>query len=131
MKKIIIVIVVLIIIVLGFYFISNKYNAKPVYNQQINTKDISGGPTSSSKNITVDIKNFAFSPQTINVKLGTKITWINNDSVPHTITSDSDNILNSPTISPGELFSFTFDNIGITNYHCNIHKTMKGTIVVE
>ena len=131
MKKIIIVILVLIVIIIGFYFIYNKNNSYSIHNKQINTQDISKGSTVQSGNVIVDIKNFAFNPQILNIKSGTNVSWINNDSVPHTITSDSENILNSPTLAPGESFNFTFTNSGTINYHCNIHRTMNGTIIVE
>ncbi|MFA6999782.1 MAG: cupredoxin domain-containing protein [Candidatus Paceibacterota bacterium] len=122
MKKTIIVIIVLIIVILGIYLVTSKSKSK----------DIPSVDTSSpsSQEIKIDIKNFAFNPETLNVKIGTKVIWTNNDNVAHTVTSDSDNLLNSPTLSPGQSFSFTFTKIGTTNYHCNIHKTMKGSIIV-
>jgi plastocyanin len=59
------------------------------------------------------------------------VTWTNNDSVAHTVTSDSNGLLNSPTLSPGDSYSFTFPNSGSTNYHCNIHTMMRGTVIVQ
>lgn len=87
--------------------------------------------TAELKKITVDIKNFLFNPSVLNIKVGTKVTWVNNDSVSHTVTSDFGNLLNSSTLDPGQSFSFTFTSAGIINYHCAIHPTMKGTVVVN
>ncbi len=60
------------------------------------------GPNSTSENpapapasVTVNIKNFSFNPAALTIKTGTKVIWANNDSAPHTITSDSGNLLNS------------------------------------
>ncbi len=88
-------------------------------------------PTPVSENVTIDIKNFAFNPSVLNIKVGTKVTWTNNDSAPHTITSDSGGILNSATLSTGQSFSFTFTNAGSFSYHCAIHPMMKGSVVVN
>lgn len=133
MKKTIIVIIILVIVILGIYLLTSKSKSKDIpsnIEQVFNTQKVD---TSSplSKVVKIDIKNFAFSPETLNVKIGTKVIWTNNDNVAHTVTSDSDNLLNSPTLSPGQSFSFTFTKIGTTNYHCNIHKTMKGSIIVQ
>ncbi len=79
----------------------------------------------------VSIKNNSFYPSTENITVGTKITWVNNDTVAHTVTSDSGNLLNSGNIAPGQSFSFTFTKPGPVIYHCSIHPTMKGAIVVH
>jgi plastocyanin len=96
------------------------------------TASVSSTPKASvAPKITIDIRNFSFSPATLNIKTGTKVTWVNNDSVSHTVTSDSGNLLNSPTLSPGQSFSFTFTNAGSVNYHCSIHTMMKGSVIVS
>lgn len=131
MKKYIIVLVVLIIIVIGIYLVTS--NNKPKVNQA--STPIVNVPVSqlsdTTSEVTVSIKNLAFNPQTLKVKVGTKVTWINDDPMDHTVTSDSDNILNSPILSSGQSFSFTFTNSGSTNYHCNIHKAMQGAVIIE
>src|SRR3989344_7227913 len=88
-------------------------------------------PAPAPSAVTVDIKNFAFSPGTLTVKTGTKVTWINNDTAPHTVTSDSGTFLNSATLSSGQSFSFAFTSAGSVDYHCRIHPMMKGAVVVE
>ncbi len=124
MKKIIIVFIIIIIAVGAYYFFYGNNNNKS-----------NNVPASTSTNTpaatTVSIKNFSFVPSTLTIKSGTKITWINDDIVAHTVTSDSGNLLDSPALSPGQSFSFTFTSPGSVNYHCNIHKAMKGVIVVE
>jgi plastocyanin len=84
----------------------------------------------------VTIKNFSFNPATLTVKAGTNVTWTNEDSVTHDLTNDAigdiaEGRLFSLDVEPGKTFSFTFNNTGTYNYHCDIHPSMKGAIVVE
>ena len=74
--------------------------------------------------------NLAFNPATLTVKAGTKVTWTNNDSVLHTVTSDSGGVLGSTNIPPGQSFSFTFTAPGTVSYHCAVHPSMKGSVTV-
>jgi plastocyanin len=78
----------------------------------------------------VSIANFAFSPASITVKVGDQVTWTNNDSTTHTVTAD-DNSFSSGDLAPGATFSFTFTKAGTFPYHCSIHTSMKGTVVVQ
>jgi plastocyanin len=77
----------------------------------------------------VSIENFAFNPPNISVAPGTTVTWVNNDTVPHTTTA-SDGTWDSETLQPGESFSFTFDTPGTFPYFCEIHPFMTGTVTV-
>jgi plastocyanin len=79
----------------------------------------------------VAIASFAFSPASLTVAVGTKVTWTNNDSVTHTVTADQGAAFNSGPLSPGQTFSFTFTKAGTYSYHCNIHPSMMATIVVN
>ena len=79
--------------------------------------------------VSVSIRNFAFAPQQISVKAGTKVTWTNNDSTAHTVTSDS-GAFSSGTLNPGSSFSFVFNTPGTFSYHCSIHPSMTATVVV-
>lgn len=78
----------------------------------------------------VIIQNFAFNPATLTVKAGTTVAWTNEDSVSHTITSDS-GAFDSGTLSSGHPFSYTFNTPGNFSYHCSIHKYMKAEVVVK
>jgi plastocyanin len=77
----------------------------------------------------VSIKGFAFNPKSLTVAAGTTVVWTNNDKVAHTSTSDT-GIWDSGHIQPGKTFSHTFATAGTFSYHCNIHPSMKGSIVV-
>lgn len=71
----------------------------------------------------------AFSPNPLNVSVGTTVTWLNNDGTAHTSTSDG-GAWSSPIIAPGGQFSFTFQSAGTFPYHCMIHPNMVGTVSV-
>jgi plastocyanin len=78
----------------------------------------------------VNISNFAFVPSMLTVSVGTTVTWTNNDSVSHTVTS-LDDLFDSGDIAPGATFSHTFEQKGTFNYQCTIHPFMTGEIIVE
>jgi plastocyanin len=80
---------------------------------------------------TVTIKNFAFSPSVLTVSSGTTVTWVNEDSTVHTVTSDSGSELNSGEVPSGQSYTHTFNTAGTFSYHCSIHTSMKAQIVVE
>jgi plastocyanin len=61
--------------------------------------------------------------------VGSTITWMNNDSTQHTVTSDTSQF-DSGILAPGGMFAFTFTQPGTFTYHCNIHTFMKGTVTV-
>jgi plastocyanin len=100
-----------------------------------------GGGTSvsivpGSSSLTTD----AFSPNPIQVSVGNTVTWTNNDSQPHTVTSGSngqpDNKFNSspnfsPLLNQGQTFSFTFTEAGDYPYFCMLHPNMVGTVNVS
>jgi plastocyanin len=79
--------------------------------------------------VDVTIKNFAFDPPTITVKVGTTVVWTNQDSANHSITSDT-GIWDSGGIAQGGTYTRVFDTLGTFTYKCGIHPTMKGTIIV-
>lgn len=89
-----------------------------------------GATVTNSNNVAVAIKNFAFTPPSLQVKAGTKVTWTNNDTAPHTVTSVTGGTLNSPQLATGESYSFTFTKAGTYSYYCSVHPNMKGTVVV-
>lgn len=82
------------------------------------------------QNVMVSIQDFAFNPPDITVAPGTTVTWVNNDSAPHTTTAD-DETWDSETLQPGESFSFTFDMPGTFPYFCELHPFMTGSVTVS
>ena len=77
-------------------------------------------------------------PDITNVSTGSNVTWINNDSQFHTITSgtepDDPNVgqkFDSEALSPKETFSYISNETGTIPYFCQIHPTMKGKLIVS
>ena len=72
-----------------------------------------------------------FVPQVTVIDVGDTVTWTNYDSVPHTVTSTTDNFnVSSPMMQKGDTFSFTFTKAGVFTYYCEVHPFMVGTIYV-
>ena len=78
----------------------------------------------------VKIDNFSFTPQALTVHPGTKVTWVNKDDVPHTVTS-VDKKFGSRALDTDEQFSFTFSAPGTYSYFCSIHPHMTGKVIVQ
>jgi plastocyanin len=76
------------------------------------------------------LSNRAFTPDNLDVAVGTTVTWMNGDSVSHTSTSDLTG-WDSGAVAPGGQFSFAFQTAGTFRYHCAIHPGMIGTVVVR
>jgi amicyanin len=79
----------------------------------------------------VKIDNFSFLPQTLAVPVGTTVTWINRDDVPHTVVSTDKKTIVSPALDTDEKFSYTFTATGTYDYYCSVHPHMKGRIIVQ
>jgi plastocyanin len=77
----------------------------------------------------VSIKNFAFSPAAVTVKVGTKVTWTNTDQDAHTV-SAKNGAFSSPAMPTGGTYAFTFTKAGTYAYYCMIHPFMTATVVV-
>jgi plastocyanin len=83
------------------------------------------------------MKNTAFNPNTLTIRVGTTVTWSNDETspIPHTVTSGSPNALSgmfdSGDLNPGQTFQFTFNAPGTFQYFCRIHgAAMTGTVTV-
>ena len=78
----------------------------------------------------VTISNFTFSPDALTVPVGSTVTWINQDDIPHTVTS-VDKVFASPALDTGDRFSFKFTTPGTYSYFCSLHPKMVGKIIVQ
>jgi plastocyanin len=76
------------------------------------------------------IKDFHFTPQTLTVKAGEKITWINRDEEPHTVVSVEKQFKKSAPLDTDQEFTITVGAPGTYTYFCSVHPKMTGTIVV-
>jgi plastocyanin len=82
----------------------------------------------ASKSITID--NFTFAPAEFKVAVGTTVTWVNHDDIPHTVV-ETDKKFRSKALDTDDSFSFTFTTPGTFDYFCSLHSKMVGKIVVN
>lgn len=79
----------------------------------------------------VTIDNFAFTPATLTVPAGTRVTWTNRDDIPHTVTSlKAEPPFRSPALDTGDTFGVVFDKPGTFTYYCALHPHMQGKVMV-
>ena len=110
----------------GFFFVAGFHYAleasRPV--------KAAAPPQAQEMTATVKIDNFNFSPATLQIKAGTKVTWTNADDIPHTVVSD-DKVFKSKALDTDEKFSFTFDKPGTYPYFCSLHPKMTAKVIVQ
>ena len=91
-------------------------------------------PAHAEDKAEASIKLFQFQPETITVKAGTTIEWVNGDDIGHSVTSGDPK-------TPGKIFdsgffrkdghwAFTFAKPGAYHYFCKRHPSMTGEVVV-
>ena len=101
-------------------------SAGTAYGNDISFTTLSaGGPTTFN----VSISGSTFLPATTTAHVGDIIRWTNNDGIPHTVTADG-GAFNSGTLNTSSIFSFTATATGTFTYHCNIHPSMTGTVII-
>jgi len=97
-------------------------------NQQNNQEKTNN---EDSKTYNIDISDFAFSPLVLTINKGDRVVWTNKDSVRHTVTSDSEDGLNSGMLSKDQSYSHTFNTAGTFEYYCEPHPYMKAKIIIR
>ena len=79
---------------------------------------------------TVVIDGVKFDPETITVKVGDTVVWVNKDPFPHTVSSQVGGF-DSCDITAGQSWSYKATRAGEFPYICVFHPTMKATLRVE
>ena len=87
------------------------------------------GAAASTGVVEVEIARLAFGTKELTVPAGTTVRWVNRDQVPHTSTSD-DGVWESPLLTPGQTYEYTFERAGRYPYHCVPHPFMTATVIV-
>lgn len=120
--------------VIYYFFLAKKgkYNYSNVSSQQTPSVNQQTSPTNSAPVVknSVQISNFSFSPATLTVKVGDIVTWINQDSMGHSATAD-DKSFDTGVLDQGKSGTSAFSKAGIYSYHCSVHPSMRGTIIVQ
>lgn len=88
------------------------------------------GENSADKNEIV-IKDFHFTPETLTVKSGAKVTWINRDDEAHVVASADKKFEKSSPLDTDQKYTITAGAPGAYAYFCSVHPKMTGKIVVE
>jgi len=78
----------------------------------------------------VTIDGLRFDPEVLVVAPGERVTWINKDPFPHTVTA-ADKKFDSGQLAAGASWSFTVGSAGTYDYECLLHPTMKGKLIVR
>lgn len=143
-KNILIGVLVVILIAGGIYlFMQNKNYSPNVPSGTVGTPESVSAPLPPPVRLppppippaqgvvtsAVIIQNFAFNKPSITIKKGGTIVWTNKDSAGHTVTGDVGGP-SSQTIPTNGTYSYTFNSVGTFTYHCAIHPSMKGTVIV-
>jgi plastocyanin len=90
----------------------------------------SSGATPLKTGETIGMKSLRFHPEAVQVPVGQKITWRNEESVPHNVVAQSGAGFESQTFGKDGTFSWTPNKTGTVKYECTLHPGMTGTIDV-
>jgi len=82
-----------------------------------------------------DVEDICYIPSTIVVEKGKSITWINEDSSFHSVTSgfygEPTGLFDSGYLDPYQSYTLSFDEFGTYDYFCTLHPWMKAQVIVE
>ena len=79
--------------------------------------------------VKIDIKEFMFGPKDLTIAPGTRVTWVNDDEIPHTV-AETHKLFRSAALDTGDSYSWVFNTPGEFEYFCSLHPQMIGKIVV-
>lgn len=80
--------------------------------------------------VAISMKNIQFDPKEQTVKVGTKVTWTNDDSVAHNVVATEGAEFESDNFGQGGTYEFTPESAGTIQYTCTLHPGMDGTLEV-
>jgi plastocyanin len=87
------------------------------------------GASAQALEQTAEIRRFAYQPATLEIPVGTTVTWTNQDAIQHSVTA-ADGAFDSGLFAQGGTFSYTFSTPGSYTITCSRHGSMMGTVVV-
>ena len=89
-----------------------------------------GGSSAPVATNAIGMKDLKFHPASARVTVGQKVTWTNDESIPHDVKATSGADFKSETFGKGGTFSFTPTKAGTIKYVCTIHPGMTATLTV-
>ena len=93
------------------------------------SKDNSNGDNGNTEPNVVRMNTGMFTPETLQVKTGTTVTWINDSDDTHTVFAAEE--MDSGDIPAGGTYSHRFGTAGTYNYQCTIHRGATGVVIVS
>lgn len=99
------------------------------YAQMLALSGLLASASTWAQDIQIDIKEFMYSPKDLTVAVGTKVTWVNDDQVPHTVV-EVNKVFRSGALDTNDSFSYTFLIPGTFEYFCILHPQMIGSVRV-
>lgn len=129
-KKILLA-VAAVIAIIGIVAFTTAGSDKSMDSMNMTDKAASSDTTMASAD-KISIKNYMYGPMNTTVKVGTTVTWTNEDAVAHTVTAETkmEGAPDSMDIPQNGTYSFTFTKAGTYNYYCVPHPYMKATVTV-
>ena len=124
-----IVLVVLAILVIGGIIYGVTRSSSPTTSTA--TATATAATTTSGNTTAIAISNSAFATTSVTIKVGDTVTWTNQDSIAHTVTSTDGGPLNSGNLAKSATYSYTFTKAGTYAYQCSYHPYMTGTVTVQ
>jgi len=92
------------------------------------------GGLNGNDGATVAIQTFKYGPKTLEVAVGTSVTWTNGDEIEHTVSAGipehPDSLFDHALPTKGSTYEFTFARPGTFTYFCARHPFMRGEIRV-
>jgi len=88
------------------------------------------GALAASTTHTIVIADMKFVPDTLTVKAGDTVVWVNKDFFPHTATAQ-DKTFDSRDIATNKSWKYVATKKGSFPYICTLHPTMKATLIVK
>ena len=78
---------------------------------------------------TVLIKKMKFIPETLHVKNGDTVVWINKDFYPHDVSKFDDNSWHSSPLEKGKSWAKVVTKT--EEYYCSLHVVMRGKLIID
>jgi hypothetical protein len=122
-------ILTVVLAVLGAFLVQGLVRAQPREHVVVIQSGALIPPENWSGGLVFD--NRYFSPSNLTVKVGDVVTWINRDSVTHTVTDLSAQKIFDQMLGPGQRFSYRFERRGVYVYYCVVHPWKGGEVRVE
>lgn len=88
-------------------------------------------PAADGEAVEVGMKGLQFEPRDVTVKVGTTVTWVNNEEIPHNVVAEEGADFESDTFGKDGTYEYVADAPGVVKYVCTLHPGMEGTLSVE